>query len=84
MTLRWLSFLRESRMGILRLVMFKRNVVLPHEDFQTLRALIIFWCQALAFANPKFFGDYISKKYENPKRRRLFQSDNETPLPGGR
>ena len=59
------------------------QVVLPNGEFQALRVLVDFGCQAVALADPNVFGDQISEKYESPQRRRLLQADNETPLPGG-
>ena len=59
------------------------QVVLPNGERKALRVLVDFGCQAVALANPNVFGDQLSEKYESPKRRRLLQADNETPLPGG-
>ena len=59
------------------------QVVLPNGEFEALRVLVDFGCQAVALANPNVFGDGISEKYESSQRRRLLQADNETPLPGG-
>ena len=58
------------------------QVVFANGEFKALRDLVDFWCQAVAWANPKVSGDQISEKYEFPQRRRLLQADNETPLPG--
>ena len=59
------------------------QVDLPNGERKALRVLVDFGCQAVALANPNVFGDQLSEKYESPKRRRLLQADNETPLPGG-
>ena len=58
------------------------EVVLPNGEFKALGVLVHFGCQAVALANPNVFGDQISEKYESLQRRRLFQADNNTPLPG--
>ena len=58
------------------------QVVLPNGEFKALRVLVDFGCQAVTLANPHVFGDQISEEYESPQRRRILQTDNETPLPG--
>ena len=59
------------------------QVVLPNGEFKTLRVLVDFGWQSIAFTNPNVLGDEISEKDESPQRRRLPQADNETPLLGG-
>ena len=59
------------------------QVVLPNGELKALCVLVDFACQVVALANPNVFGDQISEKYESPQRKRLFQADNEMPLPGG-
>ena len=59
------------------------QVVLPNGEFKALRVLVDFWCQAVALVNPMFLDTKSPKNMNPPKRRRLLQADNETPLPGG-
>ena len=49
------------------------QVVLPNGEFNALRVLVDFGCQAVALANPNVFGDQISEKYESPQQRRLLR-----------
>ena len=58
------------------------QVVLRDGKFKAFRLLVDFGCQAVALTNPNVFGDENSEKYDYPRRRRVLQADNETPLPG--
>ena len=42
------------------------QVVLPNAELNALRILLDFGCQAVALANPKFFGDQPSKNMNPP------------------